>query len=120
MITAVPISDLGDTPPPSQSCQQKRRATWPPTCSFGGELELGAELVVAVGVLGGDPRQVDRRRPQRRDREVAGVEVPLAVDGVQLPLRPQRVPRRRAAPRPPVVRQGSPLHPELRKIQKNI
>ena len=88
----------------------------PPTCSFCGELELCAELVVAVGVLGGDPRQVDRRRPQRRDREVARVEVPLAVDGVQLPLRPQRVPRRRPAPRPPVVRQGSPLHPELHKM----
>ena len=84
------------------------------TCSFSGELELAAELVVAVGVLGGHPRQVDRGRPQRRDREVARVEVPLAVDGVQLTLRPQRVPRRRAAPRrPSVVRQGSPLHPEL-------
>ena len=42
------------------------------------------------------------------DREVARVEVALAVDGVELALRPQRVARGGAAC---VVRQRSPLHP---------
>ena len=47
------------------------------------------------------------------DREVARVEVALAVDGVELALRPQRVARVGGAAR--VVRQGAPLHPAFRE-----
>ena len=43
------------------------------------------------------------------DGEVSRVEVALAVDGVELALRPQRVARVGGAAR--VVRQGAPLHP---------
>ena len=58
------------------------------TCSFGGELERLAVLVVSVAVLAGDARVVDGGRLEAGEDDVAGVELAVQVDAGHLALLP--------------------------------
>ena len=61
------------------------------TCAFGGELEHGSVVVVSVGVLAGNPGQVDCSWSQLGKGESTSVRLALKVHGVQLLLLPSQV-----------------------------